>query len=429
MILSVRVNNYMVYSREVELSLCADENITRFDDNVFTSGEFRVLKSACVYGANNSGKTCLVSAVECIKNVILDRLDKAKLQKTNIFAEDQVCGMGVSFLTSGRAFSFDFKYDNRKNGKGEKRGFVYECLKELHPNGDSDEIYLRDTDAGTYRFKDGKISEDIMRMIPTDRIFIYGATGPLYDAMTEYKDALVNFARNLSIINANSVPLKKTLNALKNDTPLKSNIVELIKLADIDIEDFKYIKTTDDCDEDTPGDEDSDDDEYESTEELIKYVNMAGSHLYSRHRGRDLRSLLVDSSGTNKVIAMAGYIVDALQNGKTLVIDEFDSGLHFELTKAVALLFNSTANKTGGQLIFMTHDATLMDCETLFRQDQIWFVCKDNEKEYLYALADYGYDDEDVSSAGNLADMYRRGALGPVPRPDFPSMNFERLEK
>ena len=67
MILSVRVNNFLVYSNEVELSLKADMHIKKFSDNVYSNNYFNVLKSLCIYGANNSGKTCMIRAINSIK--------------------------------------------------------------------------------------------------------------------------------------------------------------------------------------------------------------------------------------------------------------------------------------------------------------------------------------------------------------------------
>ena len=71
MILSVHVNNFLVYSNEVELSAKADMHIKKFSENVYRSKHFNVLKSICIYGANNSGKTCLIRAINSIKNVLL----------------------------------------------------------------------------------------------------------------------------------------------------------------------------------------------------------------------------------------------------------------------------------------------------------------------------------------------------------------------
>ena len=127
MILSVRINNFLVYSNDVELSLKADMRIKKFGNNVYKENGFNVLKSLCIYGANNSGKTCVMRAINSIRNVLLGFVAEVP---ANLFTNNTVCSFGVSFLEDGRAFSYDFKYDSQIVN-GYKKGFIYECLKEL----------------------------------------------------------------------------------------------------------------------------------------------------------------------------------------------------------------------------------------------------------------------------------------------------------
>lgn len=430
MILSVRIDNYMIYSNDVELSLFADDKLNSFDDNVYLESGFRVLKSACVYGANNSGKTCLIKAIKCLKDVILNRVVSFQCNAF-IEPENKVSSLGVSFIRCGRAFSYDLKYDSTvsEDDKNETRGFVYECFEELFADRNPEILFCRDLNKNEFFFKNedasekNKITENILMGFPTDRALIYGANDSIYKGLARYKEILVEFAKNLEIIDTNKISYKKTVLAMAGDSPLKKNIVELIKLADLDINDFLYVPAEGEGEKNRQMDigEDSDG-------SYTKYLTIAKDSLWSCHRNIAFRSLYLDSVGTQKIIAMAGYIVDALQNGKTLVVDEFDSGLHFKLTRALVLLFNSMSNDKGGQLIFSTHDVTLLDCELLLRQDQIWFVCEDEETECLYSLAELGYSDDEISSTYNLMEKYKHGDLGPIPRPDFPALDFDDAE-
>lgn len=89
--------------------------------------------------------------------------------------------------------------------------------------------------------------------------------------------------------------------------------------------------------------------------------------LISIHRGRPLPSIKFDSSGTKKIVALASYIVEALEKGKILIIDELDSGLQFKISREIISLFNNYIN-TSAQLICTTHDVSLLDIKTLFRK-------------------------------------------------------------
>lgn len=81
--------------------------------------------------------------------------------------------------------------------------------------------------------------------------------------------------------------------------------------------------------------------------------------LVSVKKGQQLPSIIFDSLG-KKIVSLAGYLVECLNQGGILVIDELDSGLHFKMTRAIISLFNSSVNEHA-QLIFSTHDVSLLD--------------------------------------------------------------------
>ncbi len=420
MILSVRVDNFLVYSNEVEISLEADMRIKKFADNVYMKNGFSALKSVCIYGANNSGKTCLVRAINSIKNVLLGLAAEVP---NNIFRLNNVCSFGVTFIEDDRVFSYDFKYDTSVLN-GYNKGFIYECLKERvadkHKNISEKELFIRDVANGVYRFNGNKALGDVLSIVSNDNIFIYTINTEKYPEVEEYKTILRKFANGIEILDMNNIPVAKTINVLKNNEDIKAKMVELIKLADLDIEDYMYYKD---------GPRYNKNDSFNGAEvptpreavlkNMVSIDDMF--RLISVHKGVRVQSLSFDSTGTKKMVAIASYIVDALKNGKTLVIDELDSSLHFKLTRAIVSLFNNELN-TKAQLIFTAHDATLLDCKKLFRKDQIWFASKDKKHEYLYSLADFTAKEDKIRSETDLFDKYNSGVLGAVPEPDLISI-------
>jgi len=118
-----------------------------------------------------------------------------------------------------------------------------------------------------------------------------------------------------------------------------------------------------------------------------------------------------ESEGTKKLFAMAGSLVNALDVGLTLFVDELDVKLHPLITRAVISLFNSKeTNPKGAQLIFATHDANLLD-NRLLRRDQIWFVEKDRYgASHLVSLAEYR-----VRKEASFEKDYLQGRYGGVP--------------
>lgn len=85
-----------------------------------------------------------------------------------------------------------------------------------------------------------------------------------------------------------------------------------------------------------------------------------------------------ESEGTKKYFNLIGLFVDAINNGKLVVIDEFDARLHTLLSKTILKLFNSENIKKTAQLLLASHDTALLD-RKLLRRDQIYFIEKDTK--------------------------------------------------
>jgi hypothetical protein len=124
-----------------------------------------------------------------------------------------------------------------------------------------------------------------------------------------------------------------------------------------------------------------------------------------------------ESSGTNKIFDLAGYIVFALKFGLIVVIDELDAKLHPILTQEIIKLFhNSETNPENAQLIFTTHDTNLLGAN-LFRRDQIWFTEKDDlEATDLYSLLEFKDENgKTVRKDRSFEADYIRGRYGAIP--------------
>lgn len=83
-----------------------------------------------------------------------------------------------------------------------------------------------------------------------------------------------------------------------------------------------------------------------------------------------------ESTGTRSLLSLGGIIIDALEKGTVLIIDEFEKNLHPIITSYLIRLFNEKLfNPHHAQLIFATHDVTQLN-EELFNRDQVWFTQK-----------------------------------------------------
>lgn len=416
MILEIRVDNFLVFSGSAQMSLSADMRIKKFYSNVRTEGAFNALKSACIYGANNVGKTCMLRAIATIKAVLSDIDCDIPV---NIFTKSSVCTLGVTFTQGEKAYSYDFSYDCTEE-EGHPRGFVYERFAALSRGKSGkiseSEIFVRDVAGDKYVFGGDEQLSALLGLVSSSNIAIYTINSKKYPAVAECREILSSFARSVEVVDMNNIPIDKTVNVLKNNLAIRERTVELIKLADLDIDDYVY------------SDADIRPAAIHPQENVLSLSDCSEDmyRLTSVHRGKAVRSLTFDSTGTKKMVAIASYIIEALTEGKILVVDEMDSSLHFKLTRAIVSLFNNELNERA-QLIFTVHDVTLLDCRRLFRRDQIWFAAKDEGGVRLYSLASLT---EDGKSKGDsdILERYKTGALGALPEPDLIAVLLGRGE-
>jgi hypothetical protein len=119
----------------------------------------------------------------------------------------------------------------------------------------------------------------------------------------------------------------------------------------------------------------------------------------------------MESAGTRAYLGILGPVLNSLVAGSVLCVDELESSLHPLLASQLVGLFNDkSSNSKGGQLIFNTHDATLLDHANL-RRDQIWFTEKGNDgASHLYPLTDFKPRINE-----NLRSGYLQGRYGAIP--------------
>ena len=114
-----------------------------------------------------------------------------------------------------------------------------------------------------------------------------------------------------------------------------------------------------------------------------------------------------EAQGTQKMFSMAGLLLDIIKNGKVLVIDELDRSLHPLLVRQIVKTFQDpTINQRGSQLIFSTHDTSLLDSQ-LLRRDQVWLTEKgQGQSSSLLALTEFSPRKGEALERGYLSGRY-----------------------
>lgn len=406
MIIEVRAKNCFAFDEEVVLSMNADMRNKKFASNVHNENNFNILKTVGIYGPNNAGKTCLVKSIREIKNILLNK--KAALMP-NIFTSNPICELGITFLYERKKYAYDFKYNQKKEE------YVYEKFIEIEKDqyGNEREIvwFLKDVNSDESICLDEGVCQ-MVSMVAKNNLFYHLIDVSKFEHLQKMKSILVGFAEKIDIINMNNIPMQHTIELMKNKDKLQDKVVAFIKNADLYLDNFEYVEM-----ENIPvtiaGEK------VGSEEKVLDIPDqiMDQIRLVSTYKGKHVPSMLFDSTGTKKIAALASYIIEGIEKGRILVIDELDGSIHFKLTRAIVAMFNNELN-TDAQMIFTVHDINLMDCKRMFRKEQIWFVHKDHEGVYLYSLADFTAQ-QGVRDTTDIMEKYRKGALGALPDPEL----------
>ena len=405
MLLKFAVENFMAFSSKIELNLEADLRTQKFNSNIIFNPLGNSVKSLAIYGPNNTGKTCLLNAINQYKLVLLNKPFNIDC---NLFEKSTVATFSSEFIWDSERYSYSFSYNQATEA------FVEENLTQVsidqHGNKSKKVLFYRNTE----NKKANSISDDLKKVIKfasKDNILINTLDTSNFELLKKAKELLRGFAESITVLSMQKPSPNKTIEVLKNPNSNEARqIVELIRSADLDIDNFMFDEKSDVLVNNNIENEVGKD-KKESFTEMLKLISV--------HKGIPLPSLIYDSLGTRKFVSLAGYVIAALNNGGCLFVDEFDSGIHFKLSRAIVSLFNSVENTNCAQLVFSTHDVSLLDLKNLFRKEQIWFTHKDDAQVYLYPLSDFTAQNSGIRLESNLYDLYSKGVLGALPEPSL----------
>ncbi len=411
MLLSVKLSNCLIFEEEIEFSMRADMRQKRFASNVITGHGVNAVKSALIIGPNNAGKTNFIRGMAGIKRILLNQgVGLAK----NLFSKEEISVFCINFTDGETEYSFDVKMSLQRSE------YLYERLVEItydkYKNRKEKIVYARDNIQSEYICEDA-VLKSLMSATARNNLLFYLLDTTKFSELDRAKQVITSFALSMDIVDMNNIPIKKTIDMMKLSNEAKRRIVDFVLSADLSMEDFKYL--SDDEVRISLNDVKDEDGVKPQENALVAALPiMEMLHLSSVYQGISVPSILFDSTGTKKIAAIASYVIDALERGRILIVDELDNSLHSKLTRAIIALFNNDLNHSA-QLICTAHDVTLLDCKKLFRKEQIWFAHKDREGVYLYSLSEYTADKDGVRDTTDLIEKYKTGVFGALPEPDL----------
>jgi len=438
MIHYVKINNFGPVKDQVELNFEVGEGIEEDAYEVAMPDGKRLLKLAYIYGANASGKTTLLDAIEFMKDLLLNPLgkksDELEFEPFLLCKEPygNLSSFELSFYTEGVRYIYEVAF-NKQSILNEKLIFY----KSAKPT----ELFSRETDLAKKltRIQFGnsaKVSvreKDLLESNTLHNNTVFGAFTktnadiPFLDKIStwfgeffledlsnnEYLNALtavkihnsedVNTWMNEFLNKADnqvvavSVPdlmeqmtnkLKSNLNVMSLDLLGKRNTSMSFGRAELNLE-----KKSD-----------------EFRVDLIHRINQTESYTLP---------LAKESKGTQRYFGLGGPLYDLVHGSHFLCIDELENSLHADLMKHFLQLF--LMNAKSSQLLITTHNLSLMEDSDFIRRDALWFTEKSTDGGVsLYAASDF--DTSVLRKDANLSKAYKAGRLGAKPNLGSPYM-------
>jgi len=397
MLIEFRVKNFRSFQDEQILSLVASSDKKTLNENCTAIDKLRLLKAVGIYGANASGKSNLIKAIKTMQSLVGDSAG---------FEPDRELPV-TPFLLNGKSekessvFEATFFHGEIKYQYGfavTKRQFQKEWLL-AYPKGFRQTWYERQLDekTGKSKWKWGTFlkgdKDKLASKTRENALFLsVGAQWNNEQLTNVYKW----FNDNLRIAppreNFRPVTAKMLLEVEKEKglrKVLYDSVTESMQAADMGIRGIKVIEPEVDKVrmkflEETPR---------EIKEMILEDLQRPKVEMVHRNieTGKDVYlHLKEESDGTQRFFQLLGPFFETVALGYTVFIDELEAHLHPLLTREIIrFIQNPECNIKGAQLIFATHDVTLLDPE-LFRRDQIWFTEKDKSGgTQLYSMSDY----------------------------------------
>lgn len=428
MLICFRVSNFASFRDAVELSMVAARSGLN-EDQVSEIGDMRILRTSAMFGANASGKSNLIKAIDAMKKLVV--FDKS-IESERSFRPDPAMSHKASCFEveveiEGATYSYGFEYMLSRQEVTE------EWLYRIYPDKVSDVIFTRVGSVIEHPFSG--IDKQRMDLYAEDVIWnpkrlllnVMGRKaqlreGPLgifndvydwFDTGLVLMDVDFPFSPEVAVSDEDLENLNRMLSTFGTgvnkvayerkpsfEDLLPQSLLERIR---IDLRSSRGPATM------SPGKK--------------RYVSVGGfrasiedekvvlDELLYRHEGDKVSYRPVEESdGTRKLYSLLVSIF-LRKDGSTFVIDELDTSLHPQLVYRFVKLFLECGDKARSQLIFSTHESYLLDFN-LLRRDEIWFLEKDrNGRSRLYSLEEFNERlDRRIEKA------YREGRYGGVPR-------------
>lgn len=376
-----------------------------------------LLKGAAIYGSNASGKSNLLSALEFMSDYVKDsatRKDADRGTGVRPFmldgsSRERPSEFEITVLVDGIRYDYGFSLSLRR---------VVKEFLIAYPKGQPQRWFERTFDSASERY-DWKTSrtnfplDERMKGFVRDDALLLSVAAQLNDERVKpvfgwFKNRL----RTLHLSGEWALPPSTTARFIEEDDAHSVRASEMLKAADLGVsttriehESVSYEKLPAEL---TTALRTVRPDETDG--ENLEILSVTLGHKCSDDEVRFL-DLDEESAGTTRFFSLIGPWMQTLDHGLVVLVDELETSLHPLLVRELLRTMMGPENARGAQLVFTTHNPTLLD-QSVLRRDQIWFTERDDcGVSELYPLIDYS-----PRVAESLERGYLAGRYGAIPR-------------
>ena len=433
MLYRIITGNYKSFAENTSFDLFPNPKRETFPNHVCGEGVTPVLKSTAIYGANGAGKSNLIKGMRFIQEFATTLNTGKDSQKLRNWYLNNRFKLPVE--DENKPISFVLEFENNS------RAYLY-CL-EIDANGVKSESLLLSgvgktnhivfqRDRNGIVFKKAKVVESVRKILErqiSENPFgsVLATNGILHLTEDEHmKNAFGWFMDKLEVIEI-SRDIPWLIDHFKDNADMMEFVGEIFTKVGLGIQNLYIKDETFDQWLKNASQEDSKVADIVTNKglSLSKMIDDVPMLTVTEEDGKRLvrefvfqqigrngsvcdMDVMSQSTGTLRLLTLIPAIYFAINNGKTVLIDEIDNGIHPMLIKNLVKFFGES--KSNGQLIYTTHETSLLNQQELLRPDEVWFVEKVDGCTKMYSLNDFK-----IHKTISIENGYLDGRFGAIP--------------
>ncbi|MBQ3620785.1 MAG: ATP-binding protein [Methanosarcinaceae archaeon] len=424
MIIELSIQNIFSIKDRQTLSFVATDDKTLDEYYVVRAGRYNLLKTAVLYGPNASGKSNVLKAFDILRAIAISPSpDNAVMPwypfQFNPETKQENSTIELRFMVPENNEENDFtEYEYLLAFNSEK--IVHEKLS-CYLSSRASVIYER-TDRNNIpeiRFgKASKLKAFEQKAISANTVKTSTVLSSLRKVSVKWEPAgkVLDWfeKKTYPMIGAHTYLIDRSSKYLF-DTKSGDHLVSILSKADLNISGVRFEKREGPEIKVTLAQEGKDTEnelpfpvQIQSQKKEFLDIFLEHSYITGGKTERADLPYMLESEGTHRSFDLSGLFLMAVRENRTLLIDEIESSLHYDILKYFLLIF--LKNSRNAQLIFTTHNLMLLNADFI-RKDTIWFTeKKDDASTSLYSLVEFKGIDR-----MNILKSYMAGKFGAYP--------------